>query len=486
MRSPLLSKMMAIGAVLLLLGLLLMRIDSLVDERRWRQREALDSVQRSLAGEQTLLGPLLHRRCTEEWDEVHGSGEERRTEIRRDERVLLSVPQTLKATGNLRAEARYRGLFKVQGYAGATELQAQWASLAELQPVPSRPHSRLQCGPVVIMLSVTDVRGLRAVQVGADGEPLPVQAGTGLDDTRFPRGLQAPLSPARAAQPDRPLAVRITLDLVGTARLALVPAADDTSWSLSSDWPHPSFSGRFLPAEREVSDDGFSARWQVSSLASSAAEEVRQRGEVCSRGQILSYAAGEEAADEPESGPSTKGHTCLDTLSVSFIDPVNPYSLADRATKYALLFIGLTFTSVALVEVLARRRVHPIQYTLVGLALAVFYLLLLSLSEHLRFGLAYALASVACVLLLAYYAAHMLGQRRAGLAFGGGVALLYGMLWVLLRMEQTALVIGTLMLFAALTVVMVLTRGVDWYELVESWRPAASRPSARVDGADAA
>ena len=163
---------------------------------------------------------------------------------------------------------------------------------------------------------------------------------------------------------------------------------------------------------------------------------------------------------------------------VSFIDPVNPYVLTDRATKYALLFIVLTFVCVALTEVLARRRVHPVQYTLVGLALALFYLLLLSLSEHIAFGAAYAAASAACVGLLGFYARHMLGSARAGAAFGAGIALLYGALWSLLQMEQTALVIGSLLLFTMLAAVMVATRRVDWYALFDGLRrvPAAARP----------
>jgi inner membrane protein len=155
------------------------------------------------------------------------------------------------------------------------------------------------------------------------------------------------------------------------------------------------------------------------------------------------------------------------------MDPINPYVLTDRATKYALLFIALTFTCVALVEVLARRRVHPIQYALVGMALAMFYLLLLSLSEHIAFSQAYLVASAACVVLLGYYAAHMLRHRLGGVAFGGGVGVLYAFLWILLSLEQAALVVGSLLLFGALAAVMMLTRRLDWYAVVDGWRTEA-------------
>jgi inner membrane protein len=323
------------------------------------------------------------------------------------------------------------------------------------------------------MLSVSDVRGLRSAQVQLDGQTLPVLAGTGHE--RYPRGLRAELTEARAAAADAPLALRVSLDLLGTASLSLVPAAGETRWTLRSDWPHPSFGGRFLPATREVGESGFSARWAVSSLASSAAADVPRRGELCAVPRTSGDDEGEAVAT-----PSQKDNACLDTLGVSFIDPVNPYVLTDRATKYALLFIVLTFVCVALTEVLARRRVHPVQYTLVGLALALFYLLLLSLSEHIAFGAAYAAASAACVLLLGFYARHMLGSTRTGVLFGAGIALLYGALWSLLQMEQTALVIGSLLLFAMLAAVMVATRRVDWYALFDSLRraPAAVRADA--------
>jgi inner membrane protein len=256
----------------------------------------------------------------------------------------------------------------------------------------------------------------------------------------------------------------------------LVPAAREVSWSLRSDWPHPSFGGRFLPASRTVDGAGFSARWAVSALASPAAADVERGQALCSIQDRT--ADGEEAGARPVQPNNSAPTRCVDTIDVSFIDPVNPYSMTDRATKYALLFIVLTFAAVALTEALAGRRVHPVQYTLVGLALALFYLLLLSLSEHLSFAAAYACASSACVLLLGYYGAHMLGQWRPGVAFGAGIALLYGLLWTLLRIEQWALAIGAVALFSVLAAVMVLTRRIDWYAVSERLRAgrASDRP----------
>jgi inner membrane protein len=454
MRFPLLGKALALLAVTLLLVAVLSRIEGLVNERRGRADEARVSVEQSLASAQTLLGPLLTRNCVEEWERVvvegEGKAKERRNVVERREFTLSSSAQKLTITSQADAQPRYRGLFKVNGYGGLTELSASWPTLESMQPQRVHIGSRLDCDTARVMFSLTDVRGIRQAQVQLDGVETPVLPGT--SHARFRHGLHAQISAARLEQVHLPLDVKLRLDLIGTAKLALIPAAEETEWTLRSNWPHPSFGGRFLPATREVSEAGFQAQWRVSALASSAARDVH------------GDAAGCTAAPQPATA-SRAPEACLDTLDVAFIDPINPYSLTDRATKYALLFITVTFASVALTEVLARRRVHPVQYALVGLAMALFFLLLLSLSEHLSFDIAYAIAAAGCVALLAVYAVAMLGSARRAAAFAAGIALLYGVLWVLLTMEQTALVLGSVMLFAMLSAVMLLTRRVDWYGL---------------------
>jgi inner membrane protein len=171
----------------------------------------------------------------------------------------------------------------------------------------------------------------------------------------------------------------------------------------------------------------------------------------------------EVARAMPGGNVASDNGPCIETVAVAFIDPINTYSLSDRATKYGLLFIALTFVAVGLFEFMRGLRVHPVQYFLVGAAISIFFLLLVSLSEHLPFNDSYAYAASACVLLLGYYASHMLRSWKRGLPFGAGMALLYGLLFMLLQLEQTALVVGALALFAVLAAVMLLTRKVDWY-----------------------
>ncbi|MDN3919077.1 cell envelope integrity protein CreD [Roseateles violae] len=433
-------KLLILAAVTLLLGVVLARIGWLVDERQQRQQEAVSNVEQSQAGAQTLLGPLLLRRCSEEWDTVGGEGRERQPGTEKRDFLLAAVPSSLQVGGALNQEARYRGLFKVNGYAGQLQFDAQWTSLEALRPRTQHAGSRLQCGEPQLLLASSDPRGLRTAELRRGEQRLEVRPGT--LHPQYPRGLHAAL-PEQAL--DAPLQLRLTLELAGTQRFALVPAAAATRLNLRSDWPHPSFGGRFLPSAREVGEAGFSAQWRVSELASTAAADVLDQKTIAGVGG---------------SGPNE-----VDTLELALIDPVNPYVMSDRAIKYGLMFILLTFVCVGLVELLSGRRVHPLQYLFVGLALSVFFLLLLSLSEQLSFGLSYLLAGAAAVLLLGHYGAAMLGGWRRGAAFGAGIALLYAALYLLLSLEQAALLIGALLLFAVLAAVMTLTRRIDWYAL---------------------
>ncbi|MBP6337898.1 MAG: cell envelope integrity protein CreD [Vitreoscilla sp.] len=479
-----LSKAAAPGLVALLLSIALARISYLVDERAARQAEAVRSVQQSHAGAQTLLGPLLYRQCTEEWDVVSGTGRERTTSVERRNTAFTATPTAVSVDSSLHNDPRYRGLFKVNGYAGHFAIDADWVAAQPLRPNREHAGSRLQCQPVRLLLALGDVRGVRQalVKLGDARAATTAEVRAGTQHPVYGQGFHVELPASAwaldAKGEDAPLHARIELDLVGTAALAVVPAADSLGWKLRSDWPHPSFGGQYLPTARNVGEDSFDAQWQLSSLATSAPGDVVKGHPLC---PLSPSPTGDESGYDPRMHPASDKGACLDTLAVSFIDPINPYVLSDRATKYGLLFIALTFIAVALAEVMGRgrvKRVHPVQYALVGLALTLFFLLLLSLSEHIAFGLAYGVASAACVLLLGVYTAHMLGRRRDGVLFGGALGVVYGLLYVLLQREQTALVIGSVGLFAAVAAVMWLTRRVDWYRMVDEARaPVAAVPA---------
>ncbi len=425
----------ALGLGLVGVGLLLVlaRIDWLVQDRQRYAFQAYSEVAAATAGSQLLGAPYVRRVCTESWVVVEQLDDERgRRETRRREqlqRVWREPASELQIDGGIEAQPLQRGLFKVNTFLARLQLQARWSDVAALQPRPSQPGGELVCEAPQLVLQVSDARGLRSVALALNGQALAPRPGA-LEPKAV--GLHAGFDEALLREP---LQLSIQLDLLGTGELAFQPAAAQMALKLRSDWPHPSFQGRFLPSERKVEEQGFSAEWRLSELASGAAAALR---------------AGEASGEQ---------------FGVSLIDPVNPYSLSDRALKYSFLFIALVLGAVLIAELLGRQALHPVQYGFVGLALAIFFLLLLALSEHLAFGIAYLLAALASCALLAHYASGLFGRWQAGALFGLGVGVLYATLYLLLNLEKASLLVGSLLLFALLAAAMRATRDLDWSNL---------------------
>lgn len=486
-----LPKLIALAGIFALLAVMLSYITSLVQGREHYRDQAVQSIVQGTAGPQMLLGPLLTQSCTETWN----SKEEGNAVAYKDDFVHVSAPASLTVdNAQIQITPLHRGIFTANTFSVTARLRADWRA-PPAPPESSRLRGVVKCEAPRITLAVGDARGIRSARIQLNNQTLTVMPGTGL--TRFANGLQAELPPELLKATQGGLHGDIQIELIGTDALSLVPLAESNEVALSGNWQHPAFGGRFLPNERNVGAKGFAARWTVSSLASTAFDKLAAGGKFCgSKGEdgygerdtaiaataAATVATAEGAADAAAASPvaqathaSSAGNKtamlgvknqsgdCIDAFHVRFIDPVNAYSLADRATKYGLLFVVLTFVAVGMFEVLKQLRVHPVQYLLVGSALSSFFLLLLSLSEHVRFGTAYAIAAAACVLLLTYYASHMLRGFKRGVPFGAGIALLYGLLYVLLQLEQTALLAGSIALFVVLALVMVITRKIDWY-----------------------
>ncbi|CAN5189514.1 cell envelope integrity protein CreD [soil metagenome] len=451
MKYPLLMKALVLVCVIVVLNVALSLVDGVVVERHERQREAEGAVADSLAGRQTVLGPVLQRSCVESWEAEEGEGKDRKTVAHSRDFAVISTPASLRITGDSALEPRYRGLFKVNAYVSHARIEATWDSRSDLVGVGQQPRSQVRCEAPRAIVTVSDPRGVRSVSWRTDGA-ITTTSPQALDRSTA-RGFGAVVADATG-----PLRIDVDLALAGTRSIAWVPIANDTTVNWASPWQHPSFGGRFLPTDRSIGDDGFSAQWKVNALATTAQRMLKQQGMVC---------------NYVDDGLQVGGTPCIDGFGVSFIDPVDRYVLSDRAVKYGLLFIVLTLGGVALTEVLRRVRVHPVQYLLVGAALTIFFLLLLSLSEHLSFDLSYLIASGACTGLLTFYGAHVLRGVRAASALGAAVAALYAALYTLLKMEQASLVVGSILLFAVLAGVMILTRKVDWYSLASVGSPAA-------------
>lgn len=440
MNRNLAIKLGTIALLTLFLIIPIKMISGLVDERQKRRNEVVRDIAHSSAYQQKITGPILvvpFTRSVKTWREDKETHAHHQVE---QELLghLYFLPETLDLHSNLQIEARNRGIYQARLYHASNHIKghflvpANWGITENIED-----H---QFGTPYLALGISDIRGIEnALALKINNDIVKFEPGTQVEF--LGGGAHAKLPNANAGQTTR-LEYSLDLKLQGTEELHVAPVGRETSVTMESTWPHPGFIGNFLPVERNVTHRGFTARWQTSFFATNMEEALR----LC----------------------STKGN-CQQLqhaqLGVNLLDPVDQYLKSERAIKYALLFVTLTFAGFFLVEILKRFAVHPVQYGLVGMALAFFYLLLLSLSEHIGFFYAYMTSSTACVLLIGLYVSNVLHSARRGLGFGAGLAALYGLLYGLLGAEDYALLMGSLLLFGLLGLIMILTRKIDWFSV---------------------
>ena len=445
----LLLRFLTIGGLVLLLLIPLMMIRGTIQEREAYRHQAVERVIEGTAGKQRVTGPIRVVPWTEvrrtEWQDDKG------VKRYRDDKTsghLLQMPKTLEVTGRLAPSERAVGLYKVRVYEWHADLAATFDPLL---PGPSTGAER-QYGTPYLVFGMSDVRGVAGTpELTVDGAKLPLKSGTGYLGARLD-GIHAEL-PAVAA--GRVAGQRVAMKLLfkGTESLSVVPLGDNNDIRIKSSWPHPKFEG-YSPSS-EVSGSGFNATWKISSLASNAQKQLL--GDDGCASQTDRIVDGRVLA-APLNGT-------VDALQVSLVDPIDVYTQADRASKYGILFVVLTFVGFALFELIKRLPIHPLQYLLVGLALAIFFLLLLSLSEHIAFWKAYLVSAAACIGLQFVYLSGVLQSWARAAGFAAMLTSLYGVLYGLLVSEDNALLMGSLLLFGILAAIMWVTRKVDWYAL---------------------
>jgi len=430
-----LVKLVVLSFLVVLFAVPLLFIGGLTSERRGYRDEAVREIQRSSAGRQRLTGPFLvvpYRVRT--WVQQFREGEKRPVRVPSvSEHHLVLLPDSLAIEADLALETRYRGIYRTQLYRTTARLRGTFTVHAPEVPV----GELVDWGPAQLSMSVSDARGLRELPtIGWNGGSLAPQPNTARG--WMGSGFHAvPDVGAMDAAP-REATFEIDLPLLGTEALTVVPVGRQTHATLRSSWPHPQFTGGFLPDERTIAASGFSGEWHLSRLATDIERLLAQ-----------SEQSGEDAVQSSAFG-------------VELREPLDTYRLTDRALKYGLLFVVLTFVAFLLFEVLAGVRVHVVQYLLVGVALTLFFLLLLSLSEHIAYPIAYAVASVASIALITSYTAHVLGGLRRAASLAAGLVALYGFLYVVMQSQDYALLLGAALSFAALALVMWTTRRVDW------------------------
>jgi len=459
-------KIFLIGAIVLILQLPLSMLGNLMEERVALREQAYEKVASGWGGKLVVGGPMLviptQYQATE-----NGVAKTFRESV-------FILPKQLDALVSAQQEAqpRYVGIYSVPVFIADIELTASFDLETQRATLQARyPDRTFLWQQASLRLPVSEVRSLRQLSNASfDGQTLsfaPISLPTspfGTEGAESLGGLEAPIRLAiEQAGSDRPQdaatsasEVRkfaLQLKMAGSRELAVIPVGSTTQVRMRSDWPHPSFQGAFLPAQRTITNEGFDASWQVLELN-------RSYGQVFTAAQV-----------EPT--------TLLGSaLGVTLHQTIDVYQRGARAIKYAALFIALTFLTFFAWEHLSRTQLHPLQYLLVGLALSIFYLLLIALSEHIAFVAAYWLAALSLVALIGAYLAGALRAQRRGAAAGALMTLVYGILYALVISEDYALLMGAIVLFVVLGAVMLATRHVDWYGSVPPGNPLRGEKTA--------
>ncbi|GAA4464752.1 cell envelope integrity protein CreD [Nemorincola caseinilytica] len=417
---------------MLIPGVLIM---NLVQERQKRQEEVVKEVCSKWADEQTLTGPVLMIPYTQE---VSGTNGVKEKVVRR----AYILPEELRMNGNIIPKVKKRSLYNVHLYQADIQVSGKFDTVTpELLGVPAED---IRWNEARLLVNVSDMKGMdEQMQLEWNGEKRPMESVFPVND-QFEEGMSAVTAVAPGSAPT--FAMR--LNVRGSRSLYLSPTGRTTVTDIASAWKDPAFDGRYLPATSDITDDKFTAHWKVSPLVGNFPQVWKNGAQKLSAG----------------------------AYGVRLIESVDGYAKVMRCVKYAILFVALTFTFFFFLEILQKRRIHPIQYALVGIALIVFYCLLLSISEYAGFNAAYLIASVATVSLITFYVRSL--SRSMGTVAGFSISLtaLYAYIFVLILSEDHALLFGSIGLFCIVAVIMHFSRRIEWY--------GPAKPGAAQDGSE--
>lgn len=424
---------------LVLLGLVpLFLIRDLLSERRVRHQEAIQNITSTWGRSQTVAGPVLvvpYYRYTKVWKEVPAAGKTERLEtVEKELARACFLPEELTVTGDLQTQKLHRSIYEAVVYRSALEISGRFSplSLADWKVA----EADVLWNEAALMMSITDLRGAnQTLWLRWGNERLELAPGS-----TFPGlGPVVQARPPGLATNTGPLSFQLTLNLNGSGALWFAPFGLQNRVRLTSLFPDPSFQGAFLPIRREVTANGFEADWEVSYYG---------------RGYPQRWS---DHDMDPLGGDALRSSL----FGVAVVPAVDSYRLVERSIKYGILFLALVFSGFFLFEMWWLVRVHPVQYTLVGAALCLFYLALLSLSEVVSFGLAYWIGAGASIVLVAVYSAFLLRAATRAWLVAGGLGAIYGYMYIILRQQDYALLYGTAALFVVLAVAMYATRNIN-------------------------
>jgi inner membrane protein len=417
--------MFLIGGLTVALLIPSVLIIGLVDERETTRDNAVREVSDKWGNAQTIAGPIL----TIPYRVLSYTEKERRVYTTE---LAHFLPEDLNVSAAIQPEVRHRGMYEVVLYSSRVEVAGSFAPPA-FAPLGVQAEDILW-EKAFLTLGISDLKGVKeGITIRFDEQTLVADPGVNGDGV-LTTGINVRPALDRSAKAH---AFSATLELNGSGELMVVPVGKETRVSVAASWGNPSFIGNTLPVTRVVNDGSFTADWKVLHLN----------------------------RNFPQHWTGKQYDVAPAAFGVWLLLPVDEYQKTTRAAKYAIMFIVFTFLAFFLTEILNRKVIHPIQYALIGFALLLFYVLLLSISEQVAFNYAYGISGAAIILLVGGYTRSVLGSNLAALAITGIMAVLYGFMFVLLQLEDYALLLGSIGLFLVLALVMYLTRKIDWFAI---------------------
>ena len=414
-------KLVIIGVLVLLLLIPMQMIKNLIREREFTRNEVINEIGLKWANEQTINGPIITI--------PYKSYYEDDGKMKWSTAYAHFLAEELNINGQIIPQERYRGTYKSIVYSAKLSFTGSFKQFSFKKWNINPDHVMWE--NAYLSLGITDMRGIsKSVNINFNNAIIPVDPGVRSKDI-IKQGVSAPIV---VNNENQNYTFSFDLNLRGSKSLNFIPTGKVTKVHLNSEWNSPSFNGSFLPSSRNISEDGFDADWQILHLN----------------------------RNFPQQWLGSHYKVSDSWFGVDLILPVNQYLKSERAVKYAIMFIALTFLVFFFTEVINRKRIHPIQYLLVGFSLIIFYTLLLSLSEHINFDLAYLIAATAVISLITFYTKATINKRKTTLSVLGVLLALYVFLYTILQLEAYSLLMGSVGLFIALSLIMILSRKVDW------------------------
>ena len=438
-----LVKVVMIGVIILALMIPSLMVMELVRERANRKFEVTNEVSSKWGQMQTLAGPYI---SIPYYEEIKKAG----SDAEWKEGSLNYFPNTLDVNGVLTPSQKKRSIYKVMLYESELVLKGHFDQ-PDLDALQLSPEN-IAWEKATLHLGITDLIGIgEEVNIKIGDTTLAMSTAVPLA-IQFPSGLMTRISSPELIREG--FDFEIHLSLKGSQGIYVTPVANQTTVELRSSWPSPKFEGQFLPDTSVISKDGFTARWSVLDINRQLSQQWTQDAP-----QHLSMIPPARHMDRYTAETT---HGIRSVLGVELLDTVDHYTKNERTVKYAFLLITLTFVIYFFCEVLKKERVHPLQYGLIGAALVIFFILLLSLSEHIGFDVSYFISSMATVLLITWYSRNIFADKKNADLAGGLLLLQFGFIYIILQLEDFALLAGSIALFLIIALIMYLTRKVKW------------------------